>query len=167
MAENMKVRQKISGAKFVRILRERPDKIEISRSILAQSKNISLVIKALEAAATYGTPDIIITGRGKQSVLIEANAKKPECTLANFPAVVTKEGKWFIARCPAMDLVTQGKTENEAIENLTDLIDEYLSDPDIPKPAFSISPSPVTVVSLPVHISKGIPHAKTPAPAST
>jgi predicted RNase H-like HicB family nuclease len=53
------------------------------------------------------------------------------------PAVeVTKDGKWFIARCPAMDLVTQGKTEEEARENMRDMIDEYLSDREPGKEVF-------------------------------
>jgi len=41
---------------------------------------------------------------------------------------ITKSGKWFIARCPDLGLVTQGKTEEEARENMGDLIEECLSD---------------------------------------
>lgn len=37
-----------------------------------------------------------------------------------------------------MDLVAQGKTEKEAMENMKDLIDECLSDPDIPKPKLAV-----------------------------
>ena len=51
-----------------------------------------------------------------------------------FPVFITKEGKWFVAICPILDIATQGKTEKEAKENIADLIKEYLKDPDTPKP---------------------------------
>lgn len=47
-----------------------------------------------------------------------------------FPVFVAKEGKWFVASCPALDIATQGKTEQEAKENIEDLINEYIKDPD-------------------------------------
>jgi predicted RNase H-like HicB family nuclease len=31
---------------------------------------------------------------------------------------IKKQGKWFIAYCPPLDLSTQGKSENEAKKNL-------------------------------------------------
>jgi predicted RNase H-like HicB family nuclease len=40
--------------------------------------------------------------------------------------VITKEGKWFVACCPILDVATQGKTEKEVKENMEDLIDESL-----------------------------------------
>ena len=51
-----------------------------------------------------------------------------------FPVIITKEGKWFVASCPILDLATQGKSEKEVRENMKDLISEYMSDPDTPKP---------------------------------
>ena len=51
-----------------------------------------------------------------------------------FPIFVGKEGKWFVASCLALDIATQGKTEQEVKENMRDLINEYLSDPDTVKP---------------------------------
>jgi predicted RNase H-like HicB family nuclease len=53
-----------------------------------------------------------------------------------FPIIIAKEGKWFVASCPLLDVATQGKTEKEVKENMVDLINDYLSDPDTPKPAF-------------------------------
>jgi len=53
------------------------------------------------------------------------------------PVIITKEGKWFVACCPILDLATQGKTEKEVKENMKDLIDDYLSDPDIARSQFS------------------------------
>ncbi|MCD6522122.1 MAG: type II toxin-antitoxin system HicB family antitoxin [Candidatus Diapherotrites archaeon] len=50
------------------------------------------------------------------------------------PIVITKEGKWFVASCPILDIATQGRTEKEVKENMKDLINEYMRDPDTPKP---------------------------------
>jgi predicted RNase H-like HicB family nuclease len=49
--------------------------------------------------------------------------------------LITKEGKWFVASCPILDIATQGKTGKKVKENMTELINEYLSDPDTPKPS--------------------------------
>lgn len=51
-----------------------------------------------------------------------------------FPIIVAKEGKWFVASCPLLDIATQGKSEVEVKENMVDLINDYLSDSDTPKP---------------------------------
>ena len=51
-----------------------------------------------------------------------------------FPIFIIREGKWFVASCPLLDIATQGKTEKEVKENIADLIKEYLRDPDTPKP---------------------------------
>jgi predicted RNase H-like HicB family nuclease len=53
-----------------------------------------------------------------------------------FPIIVAKEGKWFVGSCPLLDIATQGKSEVEVKENMVDLINDYLSDPDTPKPSF-------------------------------
>lgn len=50
------------------------------------------------------------------------------------PIVITREGKWFVASCPILDIATQGKTEKEVKENISNLINETLSDKDTPKP---------------------------------
>jgi predicted RNase H-like HicB family nuclease len=52
-----------------------------------------------------------------------------------FPIIIAREGKWYVASCPLLDIATQGKTEEEVKANMVDLIDAYLSDPDTPKPA--------------------------------
>lgn len=50
-----------------------------------------------------------------------------------FPILITTEGKWFVAECPVLHIATQGRTEKEVKENMQDLIEEYLNDPDTPK----------------------------------
>lgn len=34
--------------------------------------------------------------------------------------VIKREGKWYIASCPPLDLTTQGRTEKEAKKNLVE-----------------------------------------------
>jgi predicted RNase H-like HicB family nuclease len=52
-----------------------------------------------------------------------------------FPVIIAKECKWFVASCPLLDIATQGKSEDEVKENMVDLINDYLSDPDTAKPS--------------------------------
>ena len=41
----------------------------------------------------------------------------------NITIEVWKKEKWFVARCPELDFISQGKTRNEARNNLLDVID--------------------------------------------
>ena len=50
------------------------------------------------------------------------------------PIIIAKEGKWYIASCPLLDVATQGKTEEEVKKNIQALIKEYMADPDTKKP---------------------------------
>lgn len=43
---------------------------------------------------------------------------------------IMKEDEWFVASCPPLDIATQGETEEKVKENMNDLIDEYLQNPD-------------------------------------
>lgn len=47
-----------------------------------------------------------------------------------FPIFIGKEGEWFVACCPVLDIATQGRTGEEVKENMADLIEEYMEDPD-------------------------------------
>lgn len=48
----------------------------------------------------------------------------------SIPIVIMKEGAWFVASCPSLDIATQGKAEVEAKKNMQELIQEYLNDKD-------------------------------------
>ena len=67
------------------------------------------------------------------------------------PIVIAREGKWYVASCPLLDVASQGKTEDEVKKNIKALIKEYLKDPDTPKPdiksllALSLTTIPITV----------------------
>jgi predicted RNase H-like HicB family nuclease len=76
------------------------------------------------------------------------------------PIFITKEGKWFVASCPVLDIATQGKTENEVKENMEDLINEYLNDPDTTKPTIETIMS-FSLTNIPVNIPEGVLYSKT------
>lgn len=45
-----------------------------------------------------------------------------------FTTAITKEGKWYVARCIELGVVSQGKTIEEAQENLKEAVELYLED---------------------------------------
>ncbi len=54
-----------------------------------------------------------------------------------FPIVIAREGKWFVASCPLLDIATQGESEAEVKENMADLLNDYICDPDTRNPLLS------------------------------
>ena len=45
-----------------------------------------------------------------------------------FTTVITQEGKWFVARCLELGVVSQGKTVEDAQKNLREAVEFYLED---------------------------------------
>ncbi len=81
------------------------------------------------------------------------------------PVVIAKEGDWFVASCPLLDIATQGRTEEEVKEMMEDLLNDYFSDPDTPKPEMKAIMS-VSLTNIPVNIPEGVFHRKTPSSAA-
>jgi predicted RNase H-like HicB family nuclease len=75
------------------------------------------------------------------------------------PVLIAKENKWFVASCPILDIATQGKTEKEVKENMADLINDYLNDPDTQKPSMEDLLS-LSLTNIPVKIPEGVLHGK-------
>ena len=46
-----------------------------------------------------------------------------------FTASISHEGKWFVAQCLVVDVASQGKGEDEAIDNLREALELYFEDP--------------------------------------
>jgi predicted RNase H-like HicB family nuclease len=42
-----------------------------------------------------------------------------------FSAIIHKEGKWYVSLCPELDVASQGKTVEEAVENLREAVNLY------------------------------------------
>lgn len=73
------------------------------------------------------------------------------------PIIIAKEGKWFVASCPVLDIATQGRTEREVKEMMEDLINDYFKDPDTPKPEIKTIMS-VSLTNIPISLPEGVLH---------
>ena len=49
-------------------------------------------------------------------------------TNKQFTAIIQQEGKWFVALCPELDVASQGKTVEEARQNLTEAVGLFLEE---------------------------------------
>ncbi len=65
----------------------------------------------------------------------------------DFSAVVRREGKLYVALCPEVDVVSQGKSVEEALKNLKEALELYLEDEDVEKPSKVEAPI-VTIVKV-------------------
>ncbi|MCP8321652.1 MAG: type II toxin-antitoxin system HicB family antitoxin [archaeon] len=65
-------------------------------------------------------------------------------------AVLTKEGRWYVALCPELDVASQGKSIEEALKNLKEAIELYLEDEDAKMPEAGYRPI-VTIVKVAVN----------------
>lgn len=74
-----------------------------------------------------------------------------------FSIVIAREGKWFVASCPLLDIATQGRTEKEVKENMEELIIDYFNDPDTQKPKLEAIRS-VFLTSVPIIVSESVFH---------
>ena len=43
-----------------------------------------------------------------------------------FTAIIERDGDWFVALCPELDIASQGKTVEEARKNLAEAIELFL-----------------------------------------
>jgi predicted RNase H-like HicB family nuclease len=50
-----------------------------------------------------------------------------------FTALIHKEGDWYVADCPEVGTVSQGKTVEEAIANLKEATELYLEEFPLPE----------------------------------
>lgn len=48
---------------------------------------------------------------------------------SKFIAYVWQEGEWFIAQCLEVDVASQGESEKEALDNLSEAIELYYEAP--------------------------------------
>jgi len=63
-----------------------------------------------------------------------------------FTSVITKEGKWYVARCIELGVVSQGKTIEEAQKNLKEAVELFLEDqPKVKKSLPKLAPLVTTL----------------------
>jgi len=65
-----------------------------------------------------------------------------------FTTIITKESKWYVARCVELGVVSQGKTIEEAQKNLKEAVELYLENQPKAKKYFSKSAPLVTTLEL-------------------
>ena len=49
-------------------------------------------------------------------------------------AILQKEGDWYVSLCPELDIASQGRTVEEAVDNLQEAVELYLEDEDVTVP---------------------------------
>jgi len=65
-----------------------------------------------------------------------------------FTTIITQEGKWYVARCVELGVVSQGKTIEEAQKNLKEAVELYLEDQPMAK-KYSLKEAPlITTLEL-------------------
>ena len=64
-----------------------------------------------------------------------------------FSVVITKEGNYYVALCTELDIASQGKNVEEALENLKEAIALYLEDEDAKVPRQDFKPL-VTMIEV-------------------
>jgi len=65
-----------------------------------------------------------------------------------FTAVITKEEKWYVAHCLELEVVSQGKTIEEAQANLKEAVELYLESfgtEDLPESVGEVALCPLEV----------------------
>lgn len=63
--------------------------------------------------------------------------------------MVTREGKWYVALCPELDIASQAKNVEKALSNLKEALELYLTDEDIKLPETRERPL-VTIIKVEV-----------------
>ncbi|MBU2545356.1 type II toxin-antitoxin system HicB family antitoxin [Patescibacteria group bacterium] len=65
-----------------------------------------------------------------------------------FTTIITKEDKWYVARCVELGVVSQGKTIEKAQENLREAVELYIEDYPKSKRSFSKKAPLITTLEL-------------------
>jgi len=65
-----------------------------------------------------------------------------------FTTIINKEGKWYVARCLELEVVSQGKTIEESKKNLQEAVELYLEDQPKNKKYLSKEASLITTLEL-------------------
>lgn len=78
-------------------------------------------------------------------------------SMVPFPIMTFKEGDWFVASTPIIDVCAQGKTEEEAVKHLKSMIDDYMADPDTVKPEInSVINAKISIKTIPIEFGNNV-----------
>jgi len=73
-----------------------------------------------------------------------------------FSAVLIKEGKYYVALCPELDIASQGENVEEALRNLKEAIELYLEEEDAQVPKEETRPLITLIEVSKVETSRGL-----------
>lgn len=81
------------------------------------------------------------------SMAAKKKARKTRVGPMRLTAALTREGRLYVAQCLEIDVASQGKTVETALENLREALELYLEDSgaEAPRAAPIIAPLDVTV----------------------
>ncbi len=65
-----------------------------------------------------------------------------------FTTIIQQDGKWFVARCVELGVVSQGKNVEQAQKNLKEAVELYLQDNPKPKKERSSQAPLITTFEL-------------------
>lgn len=65
-----------------------------------------------------------------------------------FTTIIQQDGKWFVARCIELGVVSQGKNVEQAQKNLKEAVELYLENNPKPKKELFSQPPLVTTFEL-------------------
>ncbi|MGC7846345.1 type II toxin-antitoxin system HicB family antitoxin [Desulforudis sp. 1088] len=68
--------------------------------------------------------------------------------LRRLTAAVTREGKWYVARCLEVEVASQGETLEDALANLKEALELYFENTDEP-----VAPETPIIAPLEVEIA--------------
>lgn len=78
-------------------------------------------------------------------------------TRIQLPIVIAREGDWYVASVPMLDVATQGKSLKEVKENMVDLLTLYFENPHTPKPKIkNLINIDVMLSTISVVVPKGV-----------
>ena len=91
----------------------------------------------------------------KMNIIKGGNMAKSKIPL---PVVITEERvkrkKYFVAWCPVVDVVSQGRTYDEAMKNIEEALELYFEDPDARK--ISLLSINVSLANVFTSVPKGV-----------
>lgn len=91
---------------------------EVSTGRSARSLPLNAVVAACLLARKYPG-----TTSGRRRLCQDCFMKRP------FSATVWREGDWFVSQCLDVDVASQGRTEEEALENLREALELHFEPP--------------------------------------
>ena len=87
----------------------------------------------IESAWDYNSKNVKVIQAGESAIMIRGtraeNRGMRKCKTQTFTASISRENEWFIAQCLEVDIASQGKSEDEAVDNLREALELYFEPP--------------------------------------